>query len=216
MSKYLRDNAKFLLFSEIYFKFQSHGSKRKALAIVESAIQLFAKKGFENTTLNMIVNDTGLSRSTIFYYFSTLEEIQLYSLKYIRVLYQSYVVSTLKEKEKALESFDAYFDSCFKWPELFGSYTSVWLNFLYKSRSNKKFCSINSEAVEVGFYRLISIIDRGCEEGVFKCQNSRDTARIIHLLITGLLLSEATERDELIESQRDKVKEECLRLLMRA
>ena len=49
-------------------------SKKKAL-LIDVARKLFAQKGLNGTTMNDIANESGISRRTLYVYFSNKEEI---------------------------------------------------------------------------------------------------------------------------------------------
>ena len=49
-------------------------SKKKAL-LIDVARKLFAQKGLTGTTMNDIANESGISRRTLYVYFSNKEEI---------------------------------------------------------------------------------------------------------------------------------------------
>ncbi|MCP4155585.1 MAG: TetR/AcrR family transcriptional regulator [bacterium] len=54
--------------------------------ILDAAISVFAKKGFEQTTINEIATAAGIGKSTIYEYFSNKEEIINYSFNHFMEL----------------------------------------------------------------------------------------------------------------------------------
>ena len=52
--------------------------KRK---IIEESIDLFDKKGFNNTSIQNIVDSIGVTKGTFYYYFSSKQELLGYSFK---------------------------------------------------------------------------------------------------------------------------------------
>jgi len=193
MRKYLKDEIRFLLFSEIYDRHSSPKAKRQALNILDSAIELFAKKGFHATTKKMIARHHGCSESLVTNYLGKLEDIQMESIKYTRYLFQSYVVDEMTTKTTYTEMFKCYLESCILWPNHFQNHTSLWISFLHQCTQDPQLKRVNTIAVEIGFERLTELIRLGKEAGEFTYVDLELTAHSIHLIITGLLLSNASE-----------------------
>lgn len=209
---YIVDDFRFLIFSEIYNKFNSRSQKRTSFNILESAIECFSKSGFQHTTLAMISKKAGVSKATILNHFSSLSEIQLTSFKYIRLLYQSHVLKEIESEKSAEVIFYKYFHSALKWPNYFPKHSTVWISFLHHSRLNSDSKNLNSEAVAIGFRRLKEIILMGIKSNEFTCEEKtiESIARSIHHCLTGLILAQATEQRELIEKEAENIYNFCL------
>ncbi len=212
--KYLKDDLKFVIFSEIYNKHVAPKSKREALNILNTAIEVFADKGFHGTTKSMVAKRYGASTAKITYYFGSLDELKLSAIKYTRYLFQSYVIGEITQKKTPIEMFNCYFDCCMTWPRYFAGHTRLWISFLHQCTHTKEFEKINTEAVEVGRQRLEEMIRLGKAQGDFKCEDEAQAASIIHTLITGLLLSNASELESEASDLRIKtIKNHCVAIL---
>src|SRR5262249_37486920 len=95
--KFLKDDLRYLVFSEIYLRFSEPKTLRRAFAILESAIDCFDKKGFGYVTLTMIARQAGVTRQSVNHYFKDLAEIRETAIKYIRLIGQNVVVNAIKE-----------------------------------------------------------------------------------------------------------------------
>lgn len=210
---FLKDDLRFILFSEIYLFTTSAKAKRKALNIVETAIDVIAVHGMKKSTLAMVAKRSKMSESSILYYFSSFQNLQIFCLKYSRVLYQKYVISNVTKSQNPIKMFELYFDSCLLWPRYFPKHKALWIDLFHQTLTSKKMRAFSTEMVTVGFERLHELIRLGHESGHFHSTNSLQTARTIHILITGLLLSEATEENELIEQQNEIIKSQCFQIL---
>lgn len=219
----MKNDIKFVVFSEIYQRHSAPKSKREALSILSSAIELFGKKGFNTTTMSMIAKHYGTSTTKVSYYFGTLPELQTSAIKYTRYLFQSYVVDEMSKKKTSLEMFNCYFTCCITWPRYFESHTRLWISFLHLCTLKEELRAINTQAVDVGFLRLVELIQLGQESGQFICKDERKVAKLIQTLVTGLLLANASEGNKSDKINEDKsnqidtselVRRQCLELLL--
>ncbi len=212
--KYLKDDMNFVLFSEIYYRYSSPKAKREALNILNGAIELFARKGFQTTTLSMVAKRYGSSTTKVLYYFGSLEELRLSAIKYTRYLFQSYVVEQMEKGATPRDKFLIYFECCLTWPRYFGNHTSLWVSFLHLCTLDDKLKAINTAAVIVGSDRLTELIRAGKQMGEFACDDEKQSARMIQSLLTGLLLSNASEEHDQTNSDlNEAVKSTCLVIL---
>lgn len=205
LRNFLKNDFQYLLFSEIYDRYNSPKKRRTAFSILEAAVDCFAKSGFERTTLQMIAKHAGQSRSSVHEYFNTIDEIRMTAIKYIRLLYQAYVLEEIQKETKPEEIFKVYFYCAFKWPRYFPKHSSVWISFMHLTTINPKFKGLNTASVEVGFSRLKEIVTMGVQTGAFSVSDVSSATRMIYLLINGLLLAQATESKPILE--RDEVTE---------
>lgn len=189
----IKDDIKYLLFSEIYLRFDRPATKRKAFSILEASIGTFAKKGFEQATIEMIAREAGVSRTLLKYYFSSLDELVEYAIKYIRLLYQKFAISALVSGQTADQMLANYIEACFVWAESFPLHSQVWHSFLHRCARSKKSRAMNTTAVNAGHERLTALIELGMSQKIFNCDNSQEAARMIQVLITGGLWSFVTE-----------------------
>lgn len=206
------DDIKYLLFTEVYLRFDRPTAKRKAFTILEAAISSIAKKGFEQATVEMIAREAGVSRTLVKYYFASLDELAEYVVKYIRLLYQKFAVAALTKGETAEKMLTNYIEACFIWIESFPLHSQVWHSFLHRCARSKKARLMNTHAVHAGHERLTALLELGLSQKVFNCDNPEEAARMIQVLITGGLWSFVTED---IDEQRAFVRSitaQCLNI----
>lgn len=209
----VRDNVRYLLFSQLYNKIPSAKGRRKALLIVETSICLMAKHGLDSVTLDQIANKSDISKSLIQYYFGNFLEIKMFAIRYVRLIYQKAVITAIEKQNNPYDMFKAYFETCLSWPKTFPRHSSFWLSFLHNCQKNDDMKKLNTEMVEVGLKRLESLLQIGQETKVFNFDNLEQSALSIHLLITGIIYSGATETEEITRVQKDLMFETCLHLL---
>ncbi len=200
LKKFIKDDLRYILFSQIFEDLGTPRKKRTSFVILESAVDCFSTSGFQGTTLLMIARKAGVSKSSVLDHFEGIEQIRLSSLKYIRTLYQMYVVENLKNEEDPEQLFIKYYKSCFEWSKQFPKHSSVWISFLHMTTINKDLKELNTQSVRIGLDRLKEIILSGCRQTKFECDDVDQMARSIHYMITGMLLSVNTEVQEGEES----------------
>jgi AcrR family transcriptional regulator len=192
-SQIIVDDLNFILFAKEYVRFSEIKAQQKAFIIIERAIQCFAKKGFEQVTLEMIAREVGVSRTSIKYYFKDLEEIILFSLKHIRVSAQKVAVKALEGEQNPREMLAKYVFACLQWAQSHRTHAMVWLSFIHRCGRDKKYRNLNTESVQVGTSRIQSILNLGQAAQIFQCTDSLESARLIQITITGALCTLASE-----------------------
>lgn len=212
MQKIIKDDLRYLLFSEVYQRIETPKGKRKALLLLEIAIGCFAKYGFKATTLEMIAREAGVTRPMIRHYFDSLSEIEEYALKYIRYIFQKFTVEAIAKENSPSLMLSAYVKACIDWTEQFKSHAVVWVSFLHRGSYNKKSRALNTAAVSVGTQRIAALLTDGKAAGEFRFNDTRKTARMIQLIITGSVISALSEDYE-IRQFTDDVTSSCLALV---
>src|SRR5258708_1270912 len=98
----------------------------------------------------MIAREAGVTRPLLRHYFEDAADLELTSLKYIRLVFQKLAVQAVSDKSLADQALAAYVDSCFYWVDNFESHAKVWMAFLQLCSRRKAFRDLNSAVVEVG------------------------------------------------------------------
>lgn len=207
------DDLSYLVFSEIYLRYNEPKTRRKAFSILESAIDCYHKKGFESVTYKMIARESGLTPSTLRHYFSDLKEIQEMTVKYIHMTAQKIVVEGMSTAKSADEMLKKYLEGHALWSTHFHKHTCVWLHFVSYSSRRKKERAMNTEAVSNGTFRISEMLSRGRKSGVFNHKNDIHAARIIQTLILGWLGALVTEDIENQKLFTQIVIEQCLNVV---
>jgi AcrR family transcriptional regulator len=210
----IKDDVRYLLFSEIYSKFSEPKTQRKAFALLESAISTFDRKGFRDVTLTMIARESGSTRQLLSHYFDGLEEIRELALKYIRVIGQRIVISAIPADSPPDKMLKGYLDAHYFWAMNYKSHLRVWLGFLNSSARSKGDREMNVTAVTAGRNRLEELIRGGVVSGVFKNVDPQNAARLIQTTLLGYLVATLTEEDtaESGKAFAEMITRECMRL----
>ncbi len=203
----------YILFEKAFDSFKTAAQKKQAFYIIETAIDCYSKRGIGNSALSTIANRASCSLSKLKFYFNNSETLILSTLKYIRLLYQEYVVSEISKATNPQQRFDLYFTACLDWPQKNKQYAAVWISAMHKASKDKSVIDLNTIAVQTGLERLATLIQEGKDEKVFFCDSSKSAAQTIHTLMTGFLLSIFTEKQSDRLNKEKILKTQCLKIL---
>lgn len=213
MSLKIQDHVRYLLFSEIYLRYNQPKAKRKAFTILEAAIHCFEKKGFENVTLKAIAREVGSTPPLLKHYFTGLDEIRELSLKYIRLVGQKIVVDAIGDANTPAEMLRRYLHGHVYWSQHFKAHIRVWLRFLSYCSVHTVDREMNTMAVSVGKKRIEELLAEGRNLGQFKHQNDQATAKLLQTLMLGWLMSLVTENIADADQFSEEVIHHCLLLV---
>lgn len=209
-----RDRLRFLIFDDLYLRFTDPKIKRKAFTILEAAITCFARKGWDETTIVMVAREAGISRSLINHYFKNVAELRVFALKYIRLRFQTLVLEKMKKGTTATDMLSLYVTGCFDWLETSRTQAVVWFSFLTRCTRSHPDRRLNTEAVDTGTERLQQLITQAAQKGELHCDNPVAAAEMIQVVITGTLVTLASENCS--EEKIHRLKETCVRTCLAA
>ncbi|WP_413580969.1 TetR/AcrR family transcriptional regulator [Bdellovibrio sp. HCB288] len=188
-----KDDLTYTVFSEIYLRMDDPKGKRKAFLILESALKLYAKKGWDQVSMQMIARDTDLSRTALLHYFKDPAELRIFAIKYVRLLFQRFAIDAMSIAKTPDKMLEAYVRSCFKWVDSSRLHAQVWLSFVTSCVNTKQNRALNTVAVEAGNDRIAALLSAGKAAGFFTCENPQLAATTIQALIAGGMLCYGTE-----------------------
>lgn len=164
--------------------------------ILDVARQLFITKGFQKTSIEDILKQVGIARGTLYYHFSSKEEI-------LRAL-----ISRITEQivESATEIAQQDGPAVYKFLAVISSSriqdTERELTEQLHAPGNASFHILSiTETVKHLTPILTEIVEQGIEEGTFHTQYPRETIEIL-LTSSGMLLDEGIFTDEAAEIPR--------------
>lgn len=163
--------------------------------LVSAAGRIFSKFGFEKTTMNEIAMEARKGKSSLYYYFSSKEEIFKAVVEYEAEILKEKILDTLKSNDNTLEKFRKYIITRFNGiRELGNLYNALrsdlltHLEFISKAR-------LKYDDLELDYIR--EMLDEGVQKSIFKIEDVDNTAKTIHLTLKSvelpLLLSYETE-----------------------
>lgn len=210
--KMIRDDLRYLLFSELYLRFDSPKTKRKAFSILEATIDCIAKKGFDGLTMERIAREAGVTRQLVKYYFEDTRELSGFAIKYIRLLFQKLAVDAMLKDQRPDLMLANYAEVCFQWVDTFRIHALTWFCFLNLCSGNKKYRELNTASIMAGEERVRSLLEDGKKTGVFHVADTANAAKLIRILITGAMIVYASEELEDPKSFIRSISRQCLDL----
>lgn len=211
----LRDDLSHLIFDEIYQRYSEPKTRRKAFAILESAISCYDKRGFDSVTFKMIARESGLTAPSLRHYFSDLNEIRELAVKYIHSIAQKIVVDAMTTASDPRDRFKKYLEAHSIWAKHFKRHLCVWVSFISFSSRKKKERALNTQAVLNGAKRISEMLSRGRRSGAFHHKDDFQTARLIQTIILGWLTTLVTEDLEKPDDYTESVIKECFLVVTR-
>lgn len=153
---------------------------RKA-EILNIAEKLFLEKGFENTSVNMIVKELNIAKGTVYYYFESKDDIMKAVLK--RFAKESAEVINKRLSDKSLNAIDKFRVLISEFMLVDTEYNKEMLDYIHKNQ-NLAYHQQSLIYSVIDYSKIIEkIINQGVEEGFFEVEDSKLTAQF---MISGL------------------------------
>lgn len=151
--------------------------------LVDVARQLFAKNGFENTTMNDIAVTSNKGRRTLYTYFKSKEEIYLAVIhSELERLYESMeevARKNISPEEKIVQLIFAHLEVVKEAVYRNGSLRAEFFRNVWKVQQVRKTFDKN----EITLFR--HVMNEGIDRGVFDIKNVKLTAEIMHFCLKG-------------------------------
>ncbi len=152
--------------------------------LIDVARQLFAKKGFENTTMNDIAEASKRGRRTLYTYFSNKNDIYKAVIESeLDVLYaklEEVIRRNLPADEKLILLAFTRLSAIKDVVTRNGTLRADFFRDIWKVENVRK------EFDKKEIHYLETIIQDGCEKGIFQVNDVRQTAVILHYAFKGL------------------------------
>lgn len=156
--------------------------KTKAL-LVDMARQLFAKNGFENTSMNDIAVAANRGRRTLYTYFNSKEEIYLAviqtELERVYERMEEVARRNISPEEKLVQLIFAHLEVMKEVVYRNGNLRAEFFRDVWKVESVRK----NFDKNEINLFRRI--MNEGIDKGLFDVRNVRLAAEIMHYCLKG-------------------------------
>ncbi|MBQ6966098.1 MAG: TetR/AcrR family transcriptional regulator [Bacteroidaceae bacterium] len=156
--------------------------KTRAL-LVDVARQLFAKNGFEDTSMNDIAVGAQKGRRTLYTYFNSKEEIYLAviqtELERVYERMEEVARKSISPEEKLVQLIFAHLEVLKEIVYRNGNLRAQFFRDVWKVESVRK----NFDKNEINLFRRI--MNEGIDKGLFEIRNVRLSAEIMHYCLKG-------------------------------
>lgn len=154
--------------------------------ILNVAKTVFAKYGYQKTTMNDIAKEAHKAKSTLYHYFESKNEIFTLIVKSEMDKMKSHCVSNTKRSDDLVEKLHLFTFSMFdrRVSELFDEYGFTILYDFFHFAPLIKDLVIDQQEFNINY--LSSIISKGVEQGIFFTSDSRKTAKALMMSVASL------------------------------
>lgn len=177
-------------------------SEERKEQILDAATEVFAQKGFDQARMDDIVEETGLSKGALYWYFKSKDDIifgimdRLFRLEFKEL-------EGLKDTESgAAEALWAFTEVAIKDINRMLHFMPITYEFLALAFRNK----LVQKAIKQYINSYVSILDpmiqRGIDSGEFKKVNPREVSAAVGAIIEGTMLLWVYDRS-LIEPDKN-------------
>ena len=169
------------------------GEKRKQ-ELLKIAYDLFLSRGYENTSVDTIIEEAGIAKGTYYYYFESKEEM----------LEEVCMMMIGGESEKAMQIAEADIPIPQKIIGIIASFRpeqkeQTITDTLNSPENILMHDKVNKRVIEVVTPVLTGVVEQGIEEGIFNCDNIYERVRMV-LIVSNTLFDDykVTERDVIV------------------
>ncbi|MBR6566063.1 MAG: TetR/AcrR family transcriptional regulator [Spirochaetaceae bacterium] len=158
---------------------------RRKKEILETALNLFMEKGYEDVTFQKIADRCGITRTTLYIYFKNKKEIFVWSIKQLTSEIEASLVKIINDDSKSVEErllnvLDRILEKCAENHLLF----TVTLTYLLQLKKSGKDPAVRVRRRIIRLRHLLStIIIEGINKGEFKKVNVHDTNELLYSVI---------------------------------
>jgi AcrR family transcriptional regulator len=151
-------NSDLFVYSELFPKKLGPKAQKTMLGIIESALRCYSRLGIDNTTFEMLAEESGVTRPLILRYFKDYEGLFKACVKFVRIHYQRWVIEGLQMEKEPAARFYAYVERALSWVEKFPAHSQFWGFFYYECSRTKKYRELNTELAQIGEKRILALL----------------------------------------------------------
>ncbi len=151
--------------------------------LLDAAIELFCEKGYDNTSVNDIINRVGVSKGAFYYYFASKEEV----LETIGKEYNARAMEIAEsiaadENLNAVQKLNAMVSQVAEYNSAYDKEQMMFLKILSREENLKLIRTIFVNMIESAHRLYQRIIEQGVKEGLFRTSSPEETAELfIHM-----------------------------------
>src|SRR5918993_4300016 len=161
---------------------------QKQQAIIDAAIKRFAHFGVAKTTMAEIAADLSISKASLYYYFP--DKLNLYA-EVFKTITGVVTESGDTELAKQKDPFEAILFFLERRTEFIIKYHNIleYLKTFSPSKIPAALQPVFAQLKKKGMKRLVQIIDKGVQSGLFKLRDSQKTAELLFDFLEGFRTS---------------------------
>ena len=161
--------------------------------IVEKAIRLFSKHGFNYTSFQQIADACKIGQSTVLYHFPNKESLVEAVIQKIVIHNHALVSAAIDESDSYLTRLEKHFEHNFSWALKYREEAEVVILLYYLACSTKRFSAIYGKILAKARERICGYLEDGRRAGEFKFQGRAGLlAEILHDALLGGIINVLT------------------------
>lgn len=186
--------------------------------ILEAFLSLCQESSVESITLQKIADKSKVALTSVRYHFQLQgETLSRVALDYVSDKTYAYLDRSMLDarQKKNFDPVKAYINAQFSWVAEQPRQASFLMYYYYLCTTKVSLKVQNSELIEIGRNRVLSLIHEGVGMGLYTLSGpAATTSTNVHMLITGAMLIGATGRSsEFLKTQKNLCLEYVSRLL---
>jgi AcrR family transcriptional regulator len=143
-------------------------SAERRAQIIEAALACFMRKGFNNTTMDDIVTESGLSKGSLYWYFNSKDELFAAALTSLFVHVGEETVAAVEQCTTASDKLLALGQAATHVSRLiegyFGLFLEFWASSLQREETGRFWLDLLEQYKDI----VVEIIEQGVRDGEFK------------------------------------------------
>lgn len=148
--------------------------------IIETAQELFIRKGYSQTSVHDIMAAVGIAKSNFYYYFETKEDLLAALVDYYTQQHvEEWQEIIADSRMNALEKLNAVFDISGKLKKSRKDITMALLNAAYNDENIMVRHFLNRKTIDLAGRELGKIIEQGVKEGIFTTPYPKEAIKAV-------------------------------------
>ena len=149
--------------------------------IIETALELFSEKGYENTTIQDIAEKMNVAQGLCYRYFKSKQEIFAASSDFYAQKAVEQMMASIQKEDSVIQKFNAIIKSLLTYAVKHSEFEST-----YKDEPEISAERVARMAVHISDI-ITPIVQQGKEQGVFGCEDVENTVRLLSFGIINLV-----------------------------
>lgn len=168
--------------------------EKSRLRVMEAAVRNLAQNGHKGTTFQSIASEARVSAALVVSHFGTVDKIFSRVLMYVIEGARLETEARLAKETSGLARLLAYIEVSFAMMVASQDRAKIYLMMYYFSLFDPEIKSLHFQIKNVALKRIEAILQSGVQEQIFHTRNASQTARTIHDMLTGSLISMMTSQ----------------------
>lgn len=157
---------------------KEYEARRKEL--ITAAWSLFMENGYENTTVNAIIDECDVSKGTFYHYFDSKEQLLEASIEQVTVSIKGEIDTAISQPGlDAIQRMTRLIDASRVYKTEHAEMLGTMLPVIYREENLLLRHKMNERSVELISPAFTRVIEQGVDEGVFDVEFPRETSEMI-------------------------------------